>query len=78
MAIQDGYMIFLGSDECAQSFVGPNTTVIDHLGRMAMAGLVDAHMHILSGSASLIKCNLNYQSLSLDEILTHVQGCLDG
>ncbi|KAM5350825.1 hypothetical protein ACJ41O_007330 [Fusarium nematophilum] len=77
MAVKDGYITFLGTDECVQPFIGPETLVFDLEGRMAMPGLVDAHMHVLSGGAGLLKCNMNYQPLDLKEVLDHIQGCLD-
>ncbi|KAI9151397.1 amidohydrolase [Paramyrothecium foliicola] len=77
LAIKDGYITFLGSDGCVKPFIGPDTAVFDLEGRMAMPGLVDAHMHLVSGGAGLLKCNLNYQPLTLQQILDHVQGCLD-
>src|SRR3569833_4459 len=75
IAIADGYITYVGPD--AKPFIGPNTTVVDLKGRMAMPGLVDAHMHVVSGGLFLIKCNLNYQPLDLAGVLKHIQGCLD-
>lgn len=77
MAIKDGYITFLGNDNCVKPFIGPDTAVFDLQGRMAMPGLVDAHMHLLSGGSGLLKCSLNYQPLTLEEVLVHIQGCLD-
>ncbi|KAH6685429.1 amidohydrolase family-domain-containing protein [Plectosphaerella plurivora] len=77
MAIKEGRITFLGKDGCVKSFIGPDTTVFDLEGRMAMPGLIDAHMHVISGGANLLKCSLNYQPLGLDEVLAHIQSCLD-
>ncbi|KAH7324137.1 amidohydrolase family-domain-containing protein [Stachybotrys elegans] len=77
MAIKDGYITFLGRDSCARSLIGPDTRLIDLEGRMAMPGLVDAHMHVLEGGSDLLKCSLNYQPLLLREVLSHIQSCLD-
>ncbi|RNJ55475.1 hypothetical protein D7B24_008523 [Verticillium nonalfalfae] len=78
MAITDGLITFLGSDGCVTPFIGPETAVFDLKGRMAMPGLVDAHMHPISGGAALLKCNLNYQPLGLNAVLDHIQSCIDG
>jgi predicted amidohydrolase YtcJ len=34
-------------------------------------------MHVVRGGANLLKCNLNYQPLGLQDVLAHIQGCLD-
>lgn len=77
MAIKDGRITYLGNDKCVKRFTGPDTALFDLEGRMVMPGLVDAHMHLLTGGAGLLKCNLNYQPLDLDEVLDHIQQCLD-
>ncbi|RSM09197.1 hypothetical protein CEP52_004266 [Fusarium oligoseptatum] len=77
MAVKNGYITFLGSDDGVHPLIGPDTLVFDLEGRMVMPGLVDAHMHVISGGANLLKCNMNYQPLGLKEVLDHIQGCLD-
>ncbi|KAF5579660.1 amidohydrolase [Fusarium subglutinans] len=42
-----------------------------------MPGLVDAHIHPLSGGAGLLKCNMNFQPLGLSKVLEKIQSCLD-
>ncbi|KAH7141531.1 amidohydrolase family-domain-containing protein [Dactylonectria estremocensis] len=77
VAITNGIITYVGSDEGVKSYIGNTTKAINLNGRMAMPGLVDSHMHVLSGGLFLLKCNLNYQSLSRKEILEHIQGCID-
>ncbi|KAK4214618.1 amidohydrolase ytcj-like protein [Rhypophila decipiens] len=79
LAVKDGYIQWLGGgNSCALGrFIGSKTKVVDLQGQMMMPGLVDAHMHVLEGGKFLLTCNLNYQTLSKEEVLAHVQGCLD-
>lgn len=77
LAINDGVIVFTGSDDGVQSFIGSNTTVIDLDGRMAMPGLIDAHMHTGAAGEALVKCNLNYETLAIDQVLVHLQKCID-
>ncbi|KAJ4180530.1 hypothetical protein NW755_011627 [Fusarium falciforme] len=77
MAVKNGFITFLGSDEGVRPLIGPDTLVFNLEGRMAMPGLVDAHMHVISGGADLLKCSMNYQPLGLKEVLDHIQECLD-
>lgn len=42
-----------------------------------MPGIIDAHMHPFWGGATLAGCHLDYQSLSIDDILSRIQKYLD-
>lgn len=77
LAINDGVIVFTGSDDAIQSFIGSNTTVINLDGRMAMPGLIDAHMHTKAAGEALVKCNLNYETLAIEQVLEHLQKCID-
>jgi len=44
---------------------------------MLMPGLVDGHMHPMMGGASLLKCNLNYERLTVEQMRARIQTCLD-
>lgn len=78
VAIRNGTITFIGTNKKVKNYIGSKTKVIDLEGRMAMPGLVDSHMHVLSGGLFLLKCDLSYQALSLEEIVDHIQGCIDG
>jgi predicted amidohydrolase YtcJ len=58
-------------------YIGPRTKVIDLHGRMVMPGLVDGHMHPMMGGASLLKCNLRYERLTVEQMQARIQTCLD-
>lgn len=77
LAVRDGRIAYVGTDEGAKPYIGPATTVIDLGGRMAMPGLVDGHMHPLAGGQSIEGCSLNYQALTVDQTLAILQACLD-
>ncbi|KAJ4245715.1 hypothetical protein NW762_013839 [Fusarium torreyae] len=77
LAVKDGYITFVGDDTGIKSHIGRNTSVFNLEGRMMMPGLIDAHMHLLRGGASLLKCNMNFQPLGLEKVLDKIQDCLD-
>jgi predicted amidohydrolase YtcJ len=77
VAIREGRIVYVGSNEGAARFIGPATKVTDLQGRFLMPGLVDGHMHPLEGGLTLRKCNLNYESLTVAEFQKRVQTCLD-
>jgi predicted amidohydrolase YtcJ len=77
LAIRAGRIVYVGSDAGLAAFIGPGTTVLDLHGRMLMPGLVDGHMHPLQGGGSLLKCNLNYEQLTIAQLQARIQSCLD-
>ena len=77
LAVLDGRIVYVGSEAGIDAYIGPRTRVIDLRGRMLMPGLVDGHMHPLNGGASLLKCNLNYERLTIDQMQSRIQKCLD-
>ena len=77
VAIREGHIVYVGGNDGVAGFVGPSTEVVDLKGRFMMPGLVDGHMHPLAGGLALRGCNLNYESLTVAELQTRVQACLD-
>ena len=77
LAIRAGRIVYVGSDSGVKPFIDGNTQVVDLRGRLLMPGLVDGHMHPLEGGASLRKCNLNYEQLTVEQLQARIQACLD-
>jgi predicted amidohydrolase YtcJ len=77
LAIRGGRIIYVGTDAGLAPFVSRTTRVVDLHGRMLMPGLVDGHMHPLQGGAALLKCNLNYEQLGIEQMQAKIQACLD-
>jgi predicted amidohydrolase YtcJ len=74
MAIHDGLIVAVGSNEKIQSYVGDDTEVIDLDGRMAMPGIHDSHVHPLEGGYEQVYCNL-WDDGSVDAIIGTLQAC---
>ncbi len=53
LAVSDGRVIAVGSDEHIASLVGPETKKIDLGGRRVVPGFIDAHTHFLAGGFEL-------------------------
>jgi predicted amidohydrolase YtcJ len=77
VAIRDGRIVYVGGNQGLSPFVGPATVSVDLKGRFLMPGLVDGHMHPLEAGTQLLKCSLNYESLTVAELRQRVQSCLD-
>jgi predicted amidohydrolase YtcJ len=49
VAIREGKIIAVGSDQQIQPLAGPKTNVVDMHGRTVTPGLIDTHAHIATG-----------------------------
>ncbi len=77
LVVHDGRIAYVGSSAEAKAMAGPTTRVVDLHGRMLMPGLVDGHMHPQEGGVTLLKCDLNYERLTVAQFQAHIQACLD-
>ena len=77
LAVRDGVIVFVGNNADAEKLIGANTAVVDLQGRMMMPGLVDGHMHPLSGGLKLTSCSLNYEALTVQQFQARIQTCID-
>lgn len=50
VAVRGNRIVYVGTNDGAQSFKGKSTRLIDGQGHTLTAGFVDAHVHLLSGS----------------------------
>lgn len=77
VAILEGRIVYVGSNEGVVPFIGSSTKVTDLEGRFLMPGLVDGHLHPLEAGLKVQKFSLNYESLTVAEVQQRVQACLD-
>lgn len=77
IAIHDGKIVYVGPDSGLDAWIGPSTELVNLHGRFLMPGIVDGHMHPLQAGAQLLKCGLDYASLTVREFQARVQKCLD-
>ena len=77
VAIRDGRIVYVGSNEGVKAFIGAATRVTDLKGGFLMPGLVDGHLHPMEAGLKLQKCSMNYESLTVEELQKRVQACLD-
>ena len=77
IAIREGRIVYVGSNEGVAPFIGPSTKVTNLEGRFVMPGLVDGHMHPLEAGLKLEKCSLNYEPLTVPQFQQRIQACLE-
>jgi predicted amidohydrolase YtcJ len=59
VAIRDGRIVYVGTDEGLKAHVGPETQVVDLGGRMLMPGFQDSHIHPIGAGVEANACDLN-------------------
>jgi hypothetical protein len=59
VAIKDGRIVFVGTNDDAKDFIGHDTQVVELNGRMVVPGFQDAHVHPISAGVEANACNLN-------------------
>lgn len=65
LAIMDGKIVAVGTDEALQKYRNGSTRVIDLRGRTVIPGIFDAHVHSMFGSMALHGLNLSVPSESI-------------
>jgi len=58
LAVRDGVIAALGTDDDIRELTGRRTRVIDLNGRLALPAFGDAHVHAVSGGLESLRCNL--------------------
>jgi predicted amidohydrolase YtcJ len=75
MAVGNGKIIAVGSDEDIAAHIGEDTLVNDMAGRMMMPGIHDTHIHPYDGGiGKTVQCS--FLTAVLDEALKALQDCL--
>lgn len=75
VAVRNGLVQAVGSDEGIRALQGPDTEVVDLAGRMLLPGLQDAHIHIF-GIVEPDVCTLRSQAMPLAEMVPYLRECL--
>ena len=75
VAVRGNQIVFVGSADEAQSFVGNDTDVRDMNGAMLMPGIHDMHIHAL-GTVEPDSCDLGSESHSLEGLVPVLQQCI--
>lgn len=76
LAVKDGIILATGSSEDIAAYQRDDTQLIDLQGKMVMPGIIDAHLHPVSGGIKdLFECNFPFTA-SPDEIARAVGECV--
>jgi predicted amidohydrolase YtcJ len=59
VAVRDGSLLAVGTDEQVADVTGPGTRVVDLDGRMVLPGFIDAHVHASAAGLERMRCDLS-------------------
>jgi predicted amidohydrolase YtcJ len=74
VALWGGRVLATGSDADVAALKGPHTKVIDLNGRLAMPGLIDAHLHLLPYGLGMLEVDVRPKNApTLDDLLRRIK-----
>jgi predicted amidohydrolase YtcJ len=76
VAVRDGLIVYVGSNEGAKKYKGKGTRTVDLKGRTVVPGLIDAHCHLAGVGQREMTLNLE-GTTSVDDFLTKVKARAD-
>lgn len=74
VAIRDGEILYVGSDDEARRYSGDTTRVVDLAGKMMLPGLHDVHIHP-TGIVDVDMCDLGMEPMNLDALVAALEQC---
>lgn len=76
LAIRDGKIVSLGSEDQVRRFIGPDTSVIELNGRLAIPGFIEAHGHLQNLGLLRLTVDLS-KTRSWEEVVEKVRAAAD-
>ncbi|MCY3968894.1 MAG: amidohydrolase [Acidobacteria bacterium] len=76
LAARDGRIVFVGGNDAASNWIGPDTEVLDLEGRLAVPGLIEGHGHFWSLGESKLQLALE-SAASWGEIVAQVAAAVE-
>ena len=74
VAIRNGKITFVGTDDAVRVHIGPDTAVFDLHGRMMLPGFQDAHVHPLYSGLEILSCYLGEEE-SVEHYRAAIAAC---
>lgn len=75
VAISNGVIVAVGSDEELSQYIGSATNVVDLKNKMVLPSFQDVHVHPMSGGFAYTSCAL-FELETLEEVLSKISECV--
>lgn len=72
VAVAGGRILYVGSDQGVEEWIGPKTEVVDLAGGTLVPGFQDSHIHLVGGGLRLDSCQLD-NFATQEEILAEIR-----
>lgn len=72
VAVAGGRIMYVGSDQGVEEWIGPKTEVVDLAGGTLLPGFQDSHTHLVSGGLGLDECRLD-SFIKQEDILAEIR-----
>jgi predicted amidohydrolase YtcJ len=72
LAVRDGRLVYVGTDNGVSELIGPRTRLIDLNGRLVLPGFHDSHAHPIAAGLQRTQCDLT-KAQSIEEVLALVK-----
>jgi predicted amidohydrolase YtcJ len=72
LAVRDGRLVYVGTDDGVGGLIGPRTRLIDLDGRLVLPGFHDSHAHPIAAGLQIAQCDLT-KAHSIEEALALVK-----
>jgi predicted amidohydrolase YtcJ len=72
LAVRDGRLVYVGTDDGVRGLIGPRTRLIDLNGRLVLPGFHDSHAHPIAAGVQSAQCDLT-KAHSIEEALALVK-----
>ena len=59
VAVRDGAIVAVGTDDDVREMIGASTEVVDLTGRLLLPGFQDAHVHPVGGGIDMLQCDMH-------------------
>ena len=69
VAVRDGRIVAVGTDDEIRAMAGPATEVVDLAGGMLVPGFQDAHVHPVGGGLDMLQCDMHDLATQEDYLL---------
>jgi predicted amidohydrolase YtcJ len=76
VAVTGKKISYVGNDEGAAAFIGPNTRVVELHGKMMLPGFQDAHVHPVDSGMTFNQCAV-FDLPKLEELLAAIRDCVE-
>jgi len=76
VAIRNGKITFVGSDDAVRAYIGQDTALYDLKGRLMLPGFQDAHIHPIYSGLEVLACDLS-QTESIEGYRAIIPACAE-